>query len=84
MNSDTAATDAVVPDAGQAAAAGQSTRDAASPAGPGAPSAAGAGRPRGINWFRFWMQMLAAMVVFNIIAGLVTWYYIFPRLHPAH
>lgn len=38
----------------------------------------------GFNWFRFWMQMLAAMVVFNIVAGLLTWYYIFPKLHPAH
>jgi len=37
---------------------------------------------RGINWFRFWMQMLLAMLAFNIIAGLVTWYFIFPRLHP--
>ncbi len=37
----------------------------------------------GMNWFRFWMQMLAAMIIFNIVAGLVTWYYIFPRLHPA-
>jgi hypothetical protein len=43
------------------------------------------GNPRrsGINWFRFCMQMLAAMVVFNIVAGLVTWYFIFPHLHPA-
>ncbi|HYA65282.1 MAG TPA: hypothetical protein VEE84_01240 [Burkholderiaceae bacterium] len=41
------------------------------------------GPPRkGINWFRFWMQMLVAMLIFNIIAGLVTWYFIFPRLHP--
>jgi hypothetical protein len=38
----------------------------------------------GFNWFRFWMQMLAAMIVFNIVAGLLTWYYIFPRLHPTH
>lgn len=38
----------------------------------------------GINWFRFWIQMLLAMMVFNVIAGLVTWYFIFPRLHPTH
>jgi heme/copper-type cytochrome/quinol oxidase subunit 2 len=38
--------------------------------------------PRGINWFRFWMQMLVAMLVFNLIAGLVTWFFIFPHLHP--
>ena len=37
-----------------------------------------------VNWMRFWLQMLAAMMVFNIIAGLVTWYFIFPRLHPVH
>jgi hypothetical protein len=36
------------------------------------------------NWFRFWTQMLAAMIAFNVVAGLITWYYIFPRLHPAH
>lgn len=35
-----------------------------------------------MNWFRFWMQMLVAMLVFNVIAGLVTWFFIFPRLHP--
>jgi len=28
--------------------------------------------------------MLVAMVVFNVIAGLVTWFFIFPHLHPAH
>jgi len=42
----------------------------------------GATPRRGINWFRFWMQMLVAMLVFNIIAGLVTWFFVFPRLHP--
>ena len=42
------------------------------------------GRARaGINWLRFWLQMLAAMMVFNIIAGLVTWFFIFPHLHAA-
>jgi len=43
---------------------------------------AGAPPRRSINWFRFWMQMLVAMLVFNVIAGFVTWYFIFPRLHP--
>ena len=38
--------------------------------------------PTGINWFRFWIQTLVAMMVFNVIAGLVTWYFIFPHLHP--
>jgi hypothetical protein len=36
-----------------------------------------------MNWFRFWIQILIAMMVFNVIAGLVTWYFIFPHLHPA-
>ena len=35
-----------------------------------------------VNWARFWMQMLVAMVVFNVVAGLITWYFIFPRLFP--
>ena len=43
----------------------------------------GTATPRkGINWFRFWMQMLVAVLVFNILAGLVTWFFIFPKLHP--
>ncbi len=37
---------------------------------------------KGVNWFRFWMQMLIAVLVFNVIAGLVTWFFIFPKLHP--
>ena len=41
-----------------------------------------AARKSGINWFRFWMQMLVALVFFNIVAGLVTWFFIFPKLHP--
>jgi hypothetical protein len=40
-------------------------------------------RRPGINWFRFWIQMLVAMMVFNVVAGLVTWYFIFPHLHSA-
>jgi len=43
----------------------------------------GAASPRkGVNWFRFWMQMLVAVLIFNVIAGLVTWFIIFPKLHP--
>jgi hypothetical protein len=38
--------------------------------------------PKGVNWSRFWMQMLIAVLVFNLIAGLVTWFFIFPKLHP--
>jgi hypothetical protein len=34
-------------------------------------------------WKRFLIQSLIAMAVFNVIAGLVTWYFIFPRLFPA-
>jgi len=38
----------------------------------------------GINWFRFWMQMVLAAIAFNIVAGLVTWFFVFPHLFPAH
>jgi hypothetical protein len=37
----------------------------------------------GANWFRFWMRSLIAIIVFNIIAGIITWHYVFPHLHPA-
>jgi len=46
------------------------------------PTGGTAAQRKGINWFRFWMQMLVAVLVFNIIAGLVTWFFIFPKLHP--
>jgi hypothetical protein len=36
----------------------------------------------GFNWFRFWVRAGIAMLVFNIIAFFVTWYFILPRLHP--
>lgn len=67
------------------AAQAQHTPDQGAPDGPAParPAGAPAARPRsGINWFRFWMQMLVAMVVFNILAGLFTWYVLFPILHP--
>lgn len=41
-------------------------------------------RVSAINWHRFWIQMAIAAVVFNIVAGIVTWYFIFPRLHPGN
>jgi len=39
--------------------------------------------PAAFNWFRFWVRALVAMLVFNVVAGLVTWFFIFPHLHPA-
>lgn len=48
-----------------------------------APGAGNAAPRRTINWFRFWIQMGIAMIVFNIIAAFVTAYFIFPHLHPA-
>jgi|GEM_PF-2766524 len=36
----------------------------------------------GFNWFRFWVRVAIAVLVFNILAAIVTWYFIFPRLHP--
>jgi len=41
-----------------------------------------AGSGKGFNWFRFWVRSAIALLVFNVIAALVTWYFIFPRLHP--
>jgi hypothetical protein len=41
-------------------------------------------RAAGIDWFRFWVQMAIAAVVFNIVAALVAWYFVLPRLHPPH
>jgi hypothetical protein len=50
-----------------------------------APAAAATGSlpRRRINWFRFWVQMLVAVLVFNVCAGAITWFFIFPHLHPA-
>ena len=31
-----------------------------------------------VDWFRFWRNMVIAVAAFNVVAGLVTWYYIFP------
>jgi hypothetical protein len=37
-----------------------------------------------INWYRFWVQMAIAALAFNVLAGLLTWYFIFPKLFPPH
>ena len=37
--------------------------------------------PGQFNWVKFWIEMGIYALIFNIIAGLVTWYYIFPKLH---
>jgi uncharacterized membrane protein len=38
---------------------------------------------RGVNWLRFWIQILVAILVFNIVMAFITAYFIFPYLHPA-
>jgi len=58
------------------------------PCGPATlPADPAAGHPpqRGkrVNWLRLWIQVGLAMLAFNIVAGFVTWYFLFPRLHPA-
>ncbi len=35
---------------------------------------------RKFNWARFLIESAIAIAVFNIIAGIVTWYFILPRL----
>lgn len=47
---------------------------------PGEAAPGGAGAQ--FDWKRFWVRSLIAVFIFNILAGLVTWYFIFPRLHP--
>jgi hypothetical protein len=37
-------------------------------------------RRKAVNWLRFWIEVLIAMVVFNVIAALVTWLFILPKL----
>jgi hypothetical protein len=34
------------------------------------------------NWTRFWIQSAVTVLVFNVVAGLMTWYWLFPRLFP--
>ncbi len=36
----------------------------------------------GFNWFRFWVRVAVAALAFNVVAALVTWYFVFPKLHP--
>ena len=60
-------------------------RVAASPATAPPPRAKFSSRARrsSFPWKRFWIQSLIAMLIFNVFAGLVTWYFIFPRLFPS-
>lgn len=37
--------------------------------------------PGAFNWVKFWIEMGIYALIFNIVAGLITWYYIFPKLH---
>ena len=37
--------------------------------------------PGEFNWVKFWIEMGIYALIFNIVAGLITWYYIFPKLH---
>jgi hypothetical protein len=50
---------------------------------PARPDARQEREPGDVNWFRFWMQVLLAVVVFNVLAALVAWFFILPQLHPA-
>jgi hypothetical protein len=47
-----------------------------------APSASAGKKPprRGFNWAGFLIESAIAIVVFNVIAAVVTWYFILPRL----
>ncbi len=61
----------------EGAAAGQSRRETGTMSGGRVGGRAVAGKP---DWFRFWRDMVIAALGFNVVAGLVTWYYIFPVL----
>jgi len=37
-------------------------------------------RKRGFNWAGFLIESAIAIAIFNIVAGIVTWYFILPRL----
>ena len=45
-----------------------------------APSDLARRRRSTMKWLRFWIEVLIAMVIFNIIAAIATWYFILPRL----
>jgi hypothetical protein len=34
------------------------------------------------DWTRFWIHSAVTVIVFNVMAGLITWYWILPRLFP--
>jgi hypothetical protein len=38
---------------------------------------------REFPWLRFWAQSVLAALAFNVIAAIVTWHFILPRLFPA-
>ena len=63
--------------AGRSGAASGETASGPSPSEAGARPAAPS-----FDWKRFWIRSLIAIAIFNIVAGLLTWYFIFPRLHP--
>ena len=37
-------------------------------------------RKKGFNWKRFLLESIIAIVLFDVIAWIVTWYFILPRL----
>jgi len=37
-------------------------------------------RKKGINWKSCLIESIIAIVLFDVIAGIVTWYFILPRL----
>ena len=39
--------------------------------------------PAGFDWRRFWVRTALAALAFNLAAGLLTWFWIFPHLFPA-
>ena len=38
-------------------------------------------KPGDFDWVKFWIEMGIYGLIFNIVAGLITWYYLFPKLH---
>jgi len=51
-----------------------------SPASGRAEKGRAAPRKKGFNWAAFLIESAIAITVFNIIAGIATWYFILPRL----
>jgi hypothetical protein len=37
-------------------------------------------RKKGFNWRSFLIESIIAIVIFDVIAAIVTWYFILPRL----